>query len=195
MLLPMFEVGFGNYLFGESVVMLLNPLSKPARRIITTAKEEDRYLDLTGGKAGSCLILLTTGEVAMSAIDVKTIKNRYMRYVNEINKKELNSKLEPFLEIGYKNYILPYRITGLYPTGNALYNKKVKNAKLNNMLIDCKQGREGKTMLLLSTGHVVLSAINSETIKKRYMDHINIINNEYKDEFNEELDIEDVVGE
>lgn len=190
MLLPMFEVGYGNYLFAESVVMLLNPLSKPARRIITSAKEENRYLDLTTGKAGSCLILLTTGEVAMSAIDVNTIRKRYMKYVNEINQSKETVSLEPFLEIGYKNYILPYRVTGIYNAGPTPIGKIVKNAKSMNTLIDCKQGRELKSILVLETGHVVISAISSETIKKRYMDYVDKINKNNINDYIEDIEIE-----
>lgn len=185
MFLPLLEVGYGNYIFTSSVIMLINPLSKPARRMITKAKKEETFIDLTLGNAGACLLLLDTGEIIMSSIDVKTIMNRYMKHVNnaDLNKDQ---KLEPFLEIGYKNYILPYKVTGLYTPKSKSISTAIKNAKNTEMLIDCKQGRETRSVIFVQGGYVIASAITPDTIRRRYMNAIKKINNN-------EIDVNDII--
>lgn len=47
MLLPLFNMGFKNYVLGNSIVMILNPNSKPAKRMIAEAKNSNTFIDLT----------------------------------------------------------------------------------------------------------------------------------------------------
>lgn len=173
MLLPMLEVGYGNYIFTNQVLMICNPDSKPTRRIISKAKENNTYIDLTFGRAGTCLIILNNGEVAMSAIDVNTIKKRYMRSINEINTiTNIKANLEPFLELGFKNYILPYNVTGIYKPGTNAMNRFIKNARNQDLLIDCKQGRSLRSVIKTTSDYVILSSKNPDTIMEKYMQYV-----------------------
>lgn len=173
MLLPTFDLGNKNYILGNSVVMILNPNSKPARRIILEAKSQNKYIDLTKGKAGKCLVLLDNDEVAMSFISVKTIKKRYMEYVTKVNTKKGEIILEPFLDIGFENFILPYKVTSIINSNTIPVKKIIKNAKLSKTLIDCTQGRKTRSALTLINGLVIISQIDSKTIKSNYMKYLN----------------------
>lgn len=186
MLLPMFSVGFKNYIFGNSIVILLNPDSKPARRLISEAKNNDKYIDGTKGNAGKCLILLDTKEIVMSKIEVKTIKNRYLKYANEINSKNQKLMLEPFLELGFDNYVLPYNVNSILNYNSIPIKKIVKNSKLTNTLIDCTQGRKTRSVITLSNGNIVISSIDSKTIEKRYMKYVDSI-------YKINLDVENII--
>lgn len=190
MLLPIFSAGFKNYILGNSIVMLLNPDSKPARRIISDAKSNNKYIDLTKGKAGKCLILLNTNEVAMSNKSVKTIKNKYLKYINTVNQKKGQIILEPFLEIGFNNYILPYNVTSILYSNTIPVKKIIKNAKLTNTLIDCTQGKKTRSILTLFNGMVITSSKDATTIEKTYMKYVNNIY-EVLDEDDEEEEEEE----
>lgn len=188
MLLPTLNVGNKNYVLGNSIVMILNPDSKPARRIMTEAKSSDKYIDFTKGKAGKCLILLDNNEVAMSFLSVKTIKKRYMDYVNKVNQSKDRIVLEPFMDIGFDNYILPYKVQSIVNSNTIPIKKIIKNAKISNSLIDCTQGRKTRSAFILLNGYVILSKKNPKTIKDNYMMYLN---NFYEVDYEEAIDEED----
>lgn len=193
MLLPIIDVGFKNYIFSKEIVMLINPDSKPAQRIKLKARDNNQILDLTAGRAASCLILLNNGEVAISSFETGTIKRRYSNYANKVN--ELNSKvsLEPFIEIGFENYVLPYNLTGIYSAKPTPMVNIVKNAKARDMLIDCTKGKKTRSVLILDQGYVVISNKSSKAIKNNYMSYVNNINHieDYQIEKDEDDDDDD----
>lgn len=191
MLLPTLSVGNKNYILANSITLLLNPDSKPARRIILDAKTSNKYIDFTKGKSGKCLILLDNGEVAMSFLSVKTIRKRYTDYIDLVNKENGKIVLEPFLDIGFDNCILPYKVQSIVNSNSVPIKKLIKNAKNSNTLIDCTQGRKTRSAFLLLNGYIITSKKDPNTIKDNYM---NYMNNFYNVEYNEvsnEDEIED----
>ena len=58
-----------------------------------------------------------------------------------------------FVSIGFKSLINSNRI--------------IADAKQNNMLIDATYGRKTRSVIIMDSGHVVLSLIGSETIGTR----------------------------
>lgn len=185
MLLPTLSVGNKNYVLTNSIVLLLNPDSKPVKRIMIDAKASNRYIDFTKGKTGRCLILLDNGEVAMSFLSVKTIKKRYMDYVDCVNRDKGKIVLEPFLDIGFDNYILPYKVQSIVNANSVPIRKIIKNAKDSNSLIDCTQGRKIRSALLLLNGFIIVSKKDPKTIKDNYMIYVN---NFYNVDYQELLD-------
>lgn len=82
---PLLEIGFGNFVFPARVTVILNPSSQPTKRLVKEAKEQNRCFDIRQGKKTRSVIVLDTGEIILSSIDTKTIKNRYLRYANKVN--------------------------------------------------------------------------------------------------------------
>ncbi|QUH22143.1 extracellular matrix/biofilm biosynthesis regulator RemA family protein [Alkaliphilus sp. B6464] len=85
MLEPLLEIGFGNFIFPARVTVILNPDSQPTKRLIKDSKEQNRCFDVRQGKKTRAVLVLDTGEVVLSAIDTKTIRNRYLRYADKVN--------------------------------------------------------------------------------------------------------------
>lgn len=193
MLLPIIDVGFKNYIFAKEIVMLINPDSKPAQRIKLRARDNNQFLDLTAGRAVSCLILLNNGEIAASSFETGTIKRRYSNYADKVNESNSKVSLEPFIEIAFENYVLPYNLTGIYSAKSAPSVNLVKNAKARDMLIDCTKGKKTRSVLILDQGYVVISNKSSRAIKNNYMSYINNINHikDYQIEMDDEEDDDD----
>lgn len=122
-------------------------------------------------------MLLDTNELVMSSVEVKTIKNRYLKYINEVNSLKGSIMLEPFLEIGFENYILPYRVNSILNSISIPNKKIIKNAKSTNTLIDCTQGRKTRSVITLKNGNIIISIKDPKTIEKTYMNYINNIYN------------------
>lgn len=76
------DVGFSNYVEESKIIAISRPDSSPIRRMISKAKEENRYLDLTQGKKTRCVITSSDqkGTVLIgSAVQSVTVINRMKR--------------------------------------------------------------------------------------------------------------------
>ena len=66
------------------------------------------------------------------------------------------------VQISHRNLVNKDLISAvLYPKGNA-FKRLRDNAIENGLLIDCKAGRKTRDVIVLTTGQVVLSALNPE---------------------------------
>lgn len=92
MLEPMLEIGFYNYVFPSRVIAILNPDIASTKRIIQDAKTTGKFIDVTSNKKISSVIVLDTGDVVLSAIDTKTIQNRYLKRIHAENNPEIDLK-------------------------------------------------------------------------------------------------------
>ena len=62
------NVGYGNLVAAERIVMLASPESAPVKRLIQDAKEDGRAIDLTCGKKTKTVIMTDTESVILSAL-------------------------------------------------------------------------------------------------------------------------------
>lgn len=177
MMKPVLDIGFSNYIFPSQVVIILNPDSQPTKRIVHEAKNTNKVFDIRQGKKLRAVIVLKTGEVVLSAITAKTIKNRYLEYANMVNINNTNNHyIDPFLEIGFDNYVLPENVGAIFNPNSQPIIRLIKDAKVNNRCFDVRQGKKTRSALVLNTGEVILSAIDPKTIRNRYLKYINKIN-------------------
>jgi hypothetical protein len=88
--------------------------------------------------------------------------NRY-RTSNE-RKGEMQSTL---LNIGFGNVVIASRVVAII-TANSAPIKRLKDlARDDKRLIDATQGRRTRSIIVTDSNHVVLSAIQAETIAQR----------------------------
>lgn len=77
-----------------------------------------------------------------------------------------NSENE-FLNIGFGNAVTSSRIIALI-TPNTASGKRIREeAKESNRLVDVTLGRKIRSIIIMDSNHVILSAINTETIMGR----------------------------
>ncbi len=62
------NVGYGNLVVSERIVLIASPESAPLKRLIQDAKDQGRAVDLTCGKKTRAVILTDTEIIILSAL-------------------------------------------------------------------------------------------------------------------------------
>ena len=71
------------------------------------------------------------------------------------------------LNIGHGNFVVASRVIAVVNPSAAPMKRLREQAEKRGKLIDATQGRRTRSILILDTDHVVLSAVNPETILVR----------------------------
>ena len=74
------------------------------------------------------------------------------------------------INIGFGNLIAAGRLLAVVSPDSAPFKRVIQEARDRAMLIDASYGRKTKSVLLMDTDHVILSAITPEAICERSMD-------------------------
>jgi len=71
------------------------------------------------------------------------------------------------INIGYGNMVSSGRLLAIVSPDSAPIKRMVQEARDRDMLIDATYGRRTRSVLIMDTDHVVLSAIQPETVAGR----------------------------
>ncbi len=71
------------------------------------------------------------------------------------------------VSIGYGNMISASKIVAIVSPEAAPVKRMIQNARDNGMLIDASCGRKTKAVIITDSDHIVLSAIQPETVANR----------------------------
>ena len=71
------------------------------------------------------------------------------------------------LNIGFGNLLNTRRVLAALSPDSQPIKRMVQEAKAGGMLIDATHGRKTRTVLMLDSGHVVLSYLQAETLAER----------------------------
>lgn len=74
------------------------------------------------------------------------------------------------INIGFGNMVSAQRLLAVVAPESAPIKRLVQEAKDRGMLIDASFGRKTKAVLIMDTDHVILSAVQPETISSRMDD-------------------------
>ena len=74
------------------------------------------------------------------------------------------------INIGFGNMISSERLLTIVGPDSAPIKRLVQEARDRSMLIDASYGRKTRSVILMDTDHVILSAISPETIARRLSD-------------------------
>ena len=83
------------------------------------------------------------------------------------------------INVGYGNIVNMDKVVSIIRTEAAPIKRMTQVAKDNNMAIDATCGRKTKCILVMDSGHVVLSALLPDTIENR------VNENQYREEQNQ----------
>ncbi len=83
------------------------------------------------------------------------------------------------INIGFGNVVNSDKIVVIVSPDAAPVKRLIQNAKSSASLIDATQGRKTKSVIVTDDDHIILSAVQSETIAKRFSETINERNGEY----------------
>ena len=74
------------------------------------------------------------------------------------------------INIGFGSMISATRVLAVVSPDSAPIKRVVQEARERGMLIDASYGRKTKSVILMDTDHVILSAITPEAVSTRWTD-------------------------
>lgn len=72
------------------------------------------------------------------------------------------------LNIGFGNYVVSSRVVAIVNPASSPMRRLREDAKETQRLVDATQGRKTRSIVVTDSGHVILSAIQAETISQRF---------------------------
>jgi regulator of extracellular matrix RemA (YlzA/DUF370 family) len=72
------------------------------------------------------------------------------------------------LNIGFGSTLVAERVVAIVSPNSAPMKRLKDEARSDNRLIDATHGRRTRSIIVLDSNHVVLSAIQAETISQRF---------------------------
>jgi hypothetical protein len=74
----MINVGFGNSVVADRILLVANPKSSPIKKLKDEAKLQKKLIDVTEGRKTRSIILLDTDHIVLSAVQPETINLRFL---------------------------------------------------------------------------------------------------------------------
>lgn len=72
------------------------------------------------------------------------------------------------LNIGFGNFVVAARVVAIVNPTSSPMKRLREDAKTEGRLVDATQGRKTRSIIVTDSGHVVLSAIQAETVGQRF---------------------------
>ncbi|MBN2139717.1 MAG: DUF370 domain-containing protein [Desulfovibrionaceae bacterium] len=72
------------------------------------------------------------------------------------------------LNIGFGNFVIASRVVSIVNPSPAPMRRLREDARQEGRLIDATQGRKTRAIIITDSNHVILSAIQAETIGQRF---------------------------
>jgi len=72
------------------------------------------------------------------------------------------------LNIGFGNTVVSSRVVAIVGPASAPMKRLKEDAKESRRLIDATQGRRTRSIIITDSNHVILSAVQAETIAQRF---------------------------
>lgn len=72
------------------------------------------------------------------------------------------------INIGFGNIVAASRLVAIVSPGSAPVKRMVQEAREKGNLVDAAYGRRTRAVLVMDSGHVVLSALLPETVANRF---------------------------
>ncbi len=71
------------------------------------------------------------------------------------------------LNIGFGNAVVEERIIAVITPSSASGKRLREDARENNLLVDATHGRKTRSIIIMDSNHIVLSAMQPETLSNR----------------------------
>ena len=72
------NVGFGNSVVANRVLIVANPKSSPIKKLKDEAKRQKLLVDVTEGRKTRSIIILDSNHVILSAVQPETLNQRFL---------------------------------------------------------------------------------------------------------------------
>ena len=85
------------------------------------------------------------------------------------------------INVGFGNSVVSRRIVAIISPNAAPIKRLRDEAREEKRLIDTTQGRKTRSVIITDSNHVILSAIQSETIAQRFSPDVTLTNEDLED--------------
>ena len=75
------------------------------------------------------------------------------------------------INIGFGNIVSANRVVAIVSPESAPIKRVIADARDRGQLVDATYGRRTRAVLIMDSGHVILSAIQPETVAQRFVIH------------------------
>jgi regulator of extracellular matrix RemA (YlzA/DUF370 family) len=75
---------------------------------------------------------------------------------------------EPVLNIGFGNTVALSRVVAIVNPNSAPMKRLREIARTENRLVDATSGRKTRSIIVMDSNHVILSAVQAETLSARF---------------------------
>jgi regulator of extracellular matrix RemA (YlzA/DUF370 family) len=73
------------------------------------------------------------------------------------------------LNIGFGSTVVADRVVSIVSPNSAPMKRLKDEAKKNNRLVDATHGRRTRSIIIMDSNHIILSAIQADTISQRFV--------------------------
>jgi hypothetical protein len=73
------------------------------------------------------------------------------------------------INIGFGNIVSAHRVVAIVSPESAPIKRVIADARDRTQLVDATYGRRTRAVIIMDSGHVILSAIQPETVAQRFM--------------------------
>ena len=77
---------------------------------------------------------------------------------------------QQLLNVGFGNFVLASRVVAVVNPSSSPMRRLREDAKQANRLIDATQGRKTRSIVVTDSNHVILSAVQAETMRQRFQE-------------------------
>lgn len=72
------NIGFGNMAAAARVMAIISPESAPVKRMIQDSRDKGELIDATYGRKTRAVLIMDSGQIILSAVQLETISHRLM---------------------------------------------------------------------------------------------------------------------
>ncbi|AGW14920.1 hypothetical protein DGI_3216 [Megalodesulfovibrio gigas DSM 1382 = ATCC 19364] len=73
------------------------------------------------------------------------------------------------LNVGFGNFVVSTRVVAIVSPSSSPMRRLREDARQEGRLIDATQGRKTRSIIITDSNHLILSAIQAETVGQRFM--------------------------
>lgn len=74
------------------------------------------------------------------------------------------------LNVGFGNFVVAGRVVAVVNPGSSPMRRLREDAKKEGRIIDATQGRKTRSLVITDSNHVILSAVQAETMRQRFQE-------------------------
>ena len=77
---------------------------------------------------------------------------------------------QQMLNVGFGNFVVAQRVVAVVNPSSSPMRRLREDARQQGRLVDATQGRKTRSLIITDSNHVILSAVQAETMRQRFQE-------------------------